>query len=142
MLEMITPSGSSAAAGGSSTNSGSTPTAALAACSLAGSYAARFSEEISVNSQPGRPLNDGSSSEGAALANRTLHLQLDQPVHLDGVLHRELLGDRLDEAVDDQLRGLLLGDAVRHQVEELVLTDLRNRRLVPDVDVVLADADR
>jgi hypothetical protein len=33
----------------------------------------------------------------------SLHLQLDQAVHLDRVLHRELLDDRLDEAVDDQL---------------------------------------
>jgi len=52
---------------------------------------------------------------GAELANGALHLQLDQAVHLDGVLHRELLDDRLDEAVDDQLRGLLLVDAVRLQ---------------------------
>src|SRR4051794_2142322 len=77
--------------------------------------------ERSVNSQPGTPLNDGSSGRAvAALANRTLHLQLDQPVHLDRVLHRELLHDRLDEAVHDQLAGLLLGDAVRHQVVELL----------------------
>ena len=46
------------------------------------------------------------------LANRALHLQLDQAVHLDRVLHRELLGDRLDEPVDDQLGGFLLWDAV------------------------------
>ena len=48
----------------------------------------------------------------AELANRALHLQLDQPVHLDGVLHRQLLDDRLDEAVDDELARLLLGQAV------------------------------
>ena len=40
------------------------------------------------------------------------------------------------------LRRLLLGDAVGLQVEELLLADLRDRRLVADVDVVLADADR
>ena len=43
-------------------------------------------------------------SRGAGLlADRALHLQLDQPVHLDRVLHWELLDDRLDESVDDQL---------------------------------------
>src|SRR5436309_11607690 len=78
----------------------------------------------------------------AALADRALHLQLDQPVHLDRVLHRELFDDRLDESVDDQLRGLVLGNAVRHQIEELVVADLRDGRLVADVDVVLADPDR
>src|SRR4051794_17416009 len=96
----------------------------------------------SVNSQPGVPLNDGRSSVAAreaarsrraarnsgtvALANRALHLELDQAVHLDRVLHRQLLDDRLDEAVDDQLRRLLLGDAVRLEVEELLLADLRD----------------
>ena len=46
------------------------------------------------------------------LADRALHLELDQAVHLDRVLHRELLDDRLDEAVDDQLRGVFFGDSV------------------------------
>src|SRR3989304_7705829 len=31
----------------------------------------------------------------AVLADRTLHLQLDEAVELDGVLHRQLLDDRL-----------------------------------------------
>src|SRR4051794_68918 len=112
----------------------------------------------SVNSHPGVPLNDGSSSEAAAeaarsrraarnsgtvaLANRALHLELNEAVHLDRVLHRQLLDDRLDEAVHDQLAGLLLVDAVRHEVEELLVADLRDGRLVADVHVVLADANR
>src|SRR3954451_24902067 len=96
---------------------------------------------MSVNSQPGTPLNEGSSGRTVALANRALHLQLDQAVHLDRVLHRELLHDRLDEAVYDQLAGLLLADAVRHQVEELLVADLRDGGLVADVHVVLADPD-
>src|SRR3954453_17025658 len=97
----------------------------------------------SVNSQPGAPLNVGSSSScQAGSANGAFHLQLDQPVHLDRVLHRELLYDRLDEAVDDELAGLLLGDAVGLQVEHLLVADLGDGRLVADVDVVLADADR
>src|ERR687888_1085972 len=106
-------------------------------------YASRSSLSIGVNSQPGTPRNVGSSGYAAAVAsaNRALHLQLDQPVHLHGVLHRQLLDDRLDESVDDELAGLVLGDAVGHEVEELLLADLRDRRLVTDVDVVLADAD-
>src|SRR3954452_20670243 len=114
----------------------------------------------SVNSHPVVPLKRGRSSPSlkeaarsrraashsgscnTTSANGALHLQLDQPVHLDRVLHRELLDDRLDEAVDDQLARLLLGEAAAHQVEELLLADLGDRGLVADVDVVLADADR
>src|SRR4051812_48709158 len=116
---------------------------------------------MSVNSQPALPLKRGRSSpaarEAARLrrsfshsgsrtaansANGTLHLELDEAVHLHRVLPRELLDDRLDEAVDDQLAGLVLGDAAAHQVEELLLADLRDGGLVSDVDIVLADADR
>src|SRR6266446_1244228 len=77
----------------------------------------------------------------AALANRAFHLQLDQAVHLDRVLERQLLGDRLDEAADHHGRGLGLVQAARHEIEELLLADLGDGRLVPDVDVVLVDAD-
>src|SRR3954453_4864621 len=125
----------------------------------AGAYASRSSLSIGVNSQPGVPRKRGTSmapsaetarsrravshsGEVVALANGALHLQLDEPVHLDRVLHRELLDGRLDEAVDDQLGGLLLAQPVGHEVEELLLADLRDGRLVADVDVVLDDADR
>ena len=77
----------------------------------------------------------------APLADGAFHLELDQPVHLDGVLHRQLLDERLDEAGDDHARGLGLGEAAAHQVEELLLADLRDARLVADVDVVLVDLD-
>ena len=88
--------------------------------------ASRSSLSIGVNSQPGVPRKAGSSSSATRAraasrrasrvvavtsANRALHLQLDQAVHLDRVLHRQLLDDRLDEAVDDELAGLLLVDA-------------------------------
>src|SRR3954451_4476242 len=125
----------------------------------AGGEASRSSLSIGVNSHPGGPRKRGismaSSAETArsrravsqagavvALANEALHLQLDEAVHLAGVRHRELLDDRLDEAVDDQLGGLLLAQPVGHQIEELLLADLRDGRLVADADVVLADADR
>src|SRR6185295_1433247 len=122
-------------------------------------YASRSSLSIGVNSHPAVPRNVGTwiassadrarsrravsqTGEVVALANGALHLQLDEAVHLDRVVHRELLDDRLDEAVDDQLGGLLLAQPVGHEVEELLLADLRDGRLVADVDVVLADADR
>src|SRR3954449_1750020 len=105
------------------------------------SNAPRSNFESGVNSQPGAPLYWGSSSS-CQLPNGALHLELDQAVHLDRVLHRQLLDDRLDEAVDDELAGLFLRQPVRHQVEELLVADLGHRRLVADVDVVLADADR
>ena len=39
---------------------------------------------------------------------RALHLELDEAVELDGVLHRELLREHLEEALDDQVLGLVL----------------------------------
>src|SRR5688572_12045923 len=44
-------------------------------------------------------------------ADRTLHLQLDQPAPLHRVLHGQRAGDGLDEAVDDHAHRLLLGEA-------------------------------
>src|SRR4051794_20956621 len=152
---VIAPSGASSSVSTRSTAEASPSPGAAAA------NAPRSSFSISVNSQPALPLKRGRSSSAAtraaslrralshsgsrtaaSSANGPLHLELDEAVHLDRVLHRQLLDDRLDEAVDDQLAGLVLGDPARHQVEELLLTDLRDRRLVADVDVVLADADR
>src|SRR3954454_17975729 len=87
----------------------------------AAGYASRSSLSIGVTSQPGVPRKRGTSmapsaaaarsrravsqsGEDVALANAGLHLELDEAVDLDRVLLRQLLDDRLDEAVDDQLR--------------------------------------
>src|SRR5215204_197623 len=75
------------------------------------------------------------------LTDRAFHLQLDQAVQLDGVLKRKLLGYRLDKAVDDHRDGLFLGEPAAHQVEELVLTDLRDGSFVLGVDLLLLDLD-
>src|SRR5438105_13167121 len=124
MLVTTTPGGSSPSAISNSSSAGSTCSG-----SATGLYAARSRPLMSVNSQPGRPLNCGSSAlvglGASGLSNRALHLELDQAVHLDRVLHRQLLGDRLDEPVDDQLRRLVLGDSVGHQEEQLVIPGLR-----------------
>src|ERR1700712_1255464 len=55
----------------------------------------------------------------SASADCSFHLELDEPVELEGILHRQLLGDRLDEAAHDHRHCLVLGHAPRHQVEQL-----------------------
>jgi hypothetical protein len=68
-------------------------------------------------------------------STRAFHLELDQPVQLDRVLHRQLLHDRLHEAVDDHLRGASSSMPRLMQVEELVLAELETVGLVLDVHV-------
>src|SRR5437867_115585 len=75
------------------------------------------------------------------LAHTAGHLQLDQAVELNRVLHREFLGDRLNEAVDDQRIRFGLIQPTAHQVEELLVTDLRDGRLVADLGLVLFDSN-
>ena len=53
----------------------------------------------------------------------------------------QLLGDRLDEAAHDHRHRLVLGHAAGHQVEQLVVGDLGDARLVAHRHVVLADVD-
>jgi hypothetical protein len=60
----------------------------------------------------GTRLGDGprpALPPGRSLPDRAFHLELDEPVELHGVLHRELPGDRLDEAVDDHGGGFGFG---------------------------------
>ena len=78
---------------------------------------------------------------GCRLAHAAGHLQLDQAVQLNRVLHGEFPGDRLDEAVHDQRVGLGLIQTTAHQVEELVVTHLRDGRLMADLGLVLLDAN-
>src|SRR5579885_3390358 len=77
-----------------------------------------------------------------SLTHATRHLKLDQAVELDRVLHWQLLGDWLDEAIYDQGVGFRLVEAAAHQVEELVLADLGDGRLVADLGLVVLYADR
>src|SRR5437016_9332871 len=62
----------------------------------------------------GRLARASSSNEVAVAvlisADRALHLKLDQPVELYGVLHRKLSRDRFDEAVHDHGGRLDLGE--------------------------------
>src|SRR4051812_45616534 len=98
------------------------------------------SRRVGVNRQASsRPVGTGNSV--IRLADRTFHLELDEPVELQRVLHRQLARDRLDEAAHDHRHRLVLGHAAAHQVEQLVLADLADRRLVSHLHVVLADVD-
>ena len=74
------------------------------------------------------------------LAHAAGHLQLDQAVEFDRVLHWEFFGDRLDEAVDDH-SGRFGIKATAHQVEELVVTNLRDGGLVADFGLILLDTN-
>ena len=56
----------------------------------------------------------------------------EQLLRLDRELHRQLAEHLLAEAVDDHRDRVLLGEAALPAVEELVLADLRGRRLVLD----------
>src|SRR3954447_23142512 len=74
-------------------------------------------------------------------ADRADHLELNESVQLDGVLHRQLLRDRLDEAVHDHRRRLFLRQAAAAQVEELLVGDLADDRFVRDRYVRVLDLD-
>src|SRR5438105_2972435 len=83
--------------------------------------------------------SSGTDTSSAVLANGALHLQGDQPIHFDGVVHRQRLDDRLDEAVHDHRGAFGLGETAAHEIEELLLADLRDRGLVTDGHIVLVN---
>src|ERR671919_184677 len=74
-------------------------------------------------------------------SDRALHLQLDEALELDRVLKRKLLRDRLVEPTDDHLHRLGLAETAAHQIEELIVGDLRHRGLVADGRVLFLDLD-
>src|SRR5438477_615829 len=86
-----------------------------------------------------RSSSSGTVLSSGVLANGTLHLKRDEAVHLDRVVHGERLDDRLDESVNDHGGRFRLGEAAAHEIEELLLTDLGDRRLVTDGHVLLVD---
>src|SRR3954451_22964987 len=71
------------------------------------------SRRVGVNRQASsRPVGTGKSV--IWLADRTFHLELDEPVELQRVLHRQLARDRLDETANDHRHRLVLGHAAAH----------------------------
>ena len=65
-----------------------------------------------INSWSWSSVNRARGRADAALTLvASLHLHLDEPIELDGVLHRQFLGEDLEEALDDEVLGLVLGEA-------------------------------
>src|SRR4029079_12963202 len=64
-----------------------------------------------------------------SLANASLQAHTEQFLGLDRELHRQLPGDLLAEAVDDEVHGVLGREPPLAAVEDLVLADLGRRRL-------------
>src|SRR5213595_2041510 len=79
----------------------------------------------------------------ACSADRSLKVQAyaDQFLGLHRELHREHQEDLLAETVHNHVRGILRGDAAGLAVEELILADLRRRRLVLHLGRRLLDLD-
>src|SRR3712207_5082745 len=75
------------------------------------------------------------------LADRPFHLHLNEAVQLDRVLHRQLAREGLHEAEDDHRKRLRLAEATALEVEELLLADLADRRLVRHGRLVFLDLD-
>ena len=75
------------------------------------------------------------------LPNRSFHLQLNQAIHFNRVLHRQLFNQRLDETVDNHRAGFGFGQTATHQVEQLLFADPRHACLVPNRYVLFVDFD-
>src|ERR1035438_3551981 len=86
-------------------------------------YAARFRSTHQEGGPPGNseiadsndsPVKQPASAgvAGAVISTHAaFHLKIDQPLEFDRVLHRELAGEIVDEAVDRKAHGLALGKA-------------------------------
>src|SRR5690606_11750699 len=75
------------------------------------------------------------------LADRAFQADIQQVLGLDGELHRQLLEDLAAEAVHDHVDRVFLGQPALTAVEELIVADLRRRRLVLDACRALARLD-
>src|SRR6056297_2153211 len=73
------------------------------------------------------------------LSEAPLHLEFDETVEFDRVLDGQFLRDRLDEAGDDHLLGVVVVQAAALEVEHVLVADLADGRLVSHVDRGLVD---
>src|SRR5215831_7809455 len=99
------------------------------------------STPLRISLAPTRAWRFRISSIGAALANRSLQADAEKLLRFHGELHRQLLEDLLAEAVDDHRHGVFRGNAARLEIKDLILTDLRRRRLVLHLRGGVADLD-
>src|SRR5260221_5380059 len=72
------------------------------------------------------------SSIITGLPDAAFEADREELLRLDRELHRQLLQDVPAEAVDDQGQRVLVGEAALAAIEQLVVADLRGRRLVLD----------
>src|SRR5262249_17124218 len=90
----------------------------------------------------GRELSRLTLDSYGPLADGTFHLQSQQAIQFDRILHRQLFGERLEEAVDDHRLAFGLGQPAALQVEQLLIRDLADGRFVADVHTLFIDLDR
>src|SRR2546430_13444244 len=64
------------------------------------------------------------------LPNRAFHLQLDEALELDAVLHRELADEIVNETIDAQAHSLRLAESALLHVENLLCAHLTDAGLV------------
>jgi len=88
---------------------------------------------------PSSTLVLSSNQLNRSLPERALHLQFDEAVQFDGVLDGQLFRDRLDEAGDDHLLCVVVVQPTGLEVEDVLVADLPDGRLVSDVDLRLLD---
>ena len=79
---------------------------------------------------------------GRKLSDRAFHLQLDQPLELDAVFHRELADEIVDETVDAQAHCLGLGETALLHVENLLGANLADAGFVLNGIARAAHGDR
>src|SRR3569833_883806 len=80
-------------------------------------------------------------AQGARSSDRSFERDLEQLLCFDRELHRQLPEYLLAETVDDQRNRVLFAEAARAAVEQLILGDLRRRRLVLDDRAGIPDLD-
>jgi len=74
-------------------------------------------------------------------ADGAFHFEVDEALELDGVLHRELAHEVVDEAVHGQAHGLAFVHAALLHIEDLLGADLGNAGFVLDAVMVAAYVD-
>ena len=71
----------------------------------------------------------------------TLHFHTDKDIHLRCILEWELFEQWRDKSSDDHRLGLCLEYTTRHQVEQCILVDLADTRLMGDNRIIRGDTD-
>ncbi len=72
-------------------------------------------------------------------AKTAFHFEFDEAVEFDRVFDGEFLGDGFDEPAHDHLLRVVVVKATTLEVENVLVADLPNGRLVGDIDATLID---